>query len=119
MKKEKKKISLSYRKTDDDPWKLSVQKYSVGDIVKCKVLRMLPFGAFLKLEEGIDGLVHISQIANFRINRISDVLKIGQEIEAKITYIDIPLKKISLSIKDVNSIEPFDKNETTNNGNNR
>lgn len=107
--REKKRISLGYRKNEDNPWYRAEERYKVGDIVKGRVVRLVPFGAFVELEKGVDGLVHISQISNFRIAKPSDVLETGQEVEAKIVEADIPNKKIALSIKEVNPIDPEDK----------
>ncbi len=104
--KEKKRISLGYRKNEDNPWVKASAKYAVGDIVTGKVVRLVPFGAFVELEKGIDGLVHISQISNFRIAKPGDVLDIGRDVEAKIIEFNTDTKKISLSIKDVNPIDP-------------
>ncbi len=108
--KEKKRISLGYRKLEDNPWTNAAEKYKAGDIINGKVVRLFPFGAFVELEEGIDGLVHISQISNSRIGKPGDVLHVGQAVEAKITEINTETKKISLSIKEVNPIEPANKN---------
>lgn len=99
--REKKRISLGYRKPEDNPWFKATEKYKEGDVVKGKVVRLVPFGAFVELEEGIDGLVHISQISNSRIARPGDVLEIGQQIEAKLIEVNIEAKKISLSIKEL------------------
>jgi small subunit ribosomal protein S1 len=104
--REKKRISLGYRKNEDNPWKIAAEKYIVGNTVKGKVVRLVPFGAFVELGDGIDGLVHISQISNQRIGKPSDVLEIGQEIEAKITEVNLETKKISLSIRELLPIEP-------------
>ena len=97
---EKGKISLSLKDLDADPWKLAAEKYAVGNVVSGKVVRMVPFGAFIELEEGIDGLVHISQIAYEHVEKPEDVLTVGQEISAKVTELDLDSKKISLSIKE-------------------
>lgn len=97
---EKGKISLSLKDLDADPWKDAETKYAVGNVVTGKVVRMVPFGAFVELEEGIDGLVHISQIAYEHVEKPEDVLSIGQEINAKVTELDLDNKKISLSIKE-------------------
>jgi small subunit ribosomal protein S1 len=70
------------------------------------VVRLVPFGAFIELEKGLDGLVHISQISNFRLAKPGDALKLGQEVEAKIIEVNIEAKKINLSIKEVNPIDP-------------
>jgi len=104
--REKKRISLSYRKPEDNPWVKVATKYAVGDIIKGKVVRLVPFGAFIEIDEGIDGLCHISQISNFRISKPGDVLEVGREVEAKIIEFNPEIKKISLSIKEVNPIDP-------------
>ncbi len=102
--RDKKKISLGYKKAEDNPWNKAAGTLNVGDIVKGKVVRLVPFGAFVELESTVDGLVHISQISNDRIGKPSDVLTIGQEVEAKIMELNLETKKISLSIKEVNPI---------------
>lgn len=104
--REKKRISLGLRKEEDNPWLKVAEKYQVGDIVTGTVVRLVPFGAFIELDKGVDGLVHISQISNIRIAKPGDVLKTGQSVEAKIVEINIDTKKISLSIKEVNPIDP-------------
>jgi ribosomal protein S1/(E)-4-hydroxy-3-methyl-but-2-enyl pyrophosphate reductase len=103
--KEKKRISLGYRKQEDNPWYMAGEKYKVGDIVKGKVVRLVPFGVFVELEKGIDGLVHISQISNQRISKPADVLKMGQFVDAKIVEVDIEKNKIGLSIKEAEPVE--------------
>ncbi len=103
---EKKRISLSMKKEEDNPWFQAAEKYKVGDIVKGTVVRLVPFGAFIELEKGLDGLVHISQISNVRIAKPGDVLQTGQIVEAKIVEVNVETKKISLSIKEVNPIDP-------------
>jgi len=112
--KEKKRISLGYRKAEDNPWFKAEEKYKVGDIVKGKVVRLVPFGAFIELAKDVDGLVHISQISNVRIAKPDDVLKIGQEVEAKIIEVNVEAKKISLSIKEVKPIDPIKEGKDTN-----
>ncbi len=99
--KDKKRISLGYRKNQDDPWYNAEEKYKVGEVVKGKVARLVPFGAFIELDSGVDGLVHISNIAHTRIAKPSDVLKVGQEVEAKIIEVNVEAKKIALSIKEL------------------
>ncbi len=96
---ETKKISLGYKKTEDDPWVIAKSKLNLGDVVKCKIVRMMPFGAFAEIMPNVDGLIHISQIADRRIGKPEDVLTIGEEVEAKITDINWEDKKISLSIR--------------------
>ena len=95
----KRKISLGYKKTEDNPWEIIKNKYPVGTVATVKVVSMTAFGAFAQIVPGVDGLIHISQIANERIEKPADVLKIGQEVEAKITDIDFDAKRISLSMK--------------------
>jgi 4-hydroxy-3-methylbut-2-enyl diphosphate reductase len=104
--KEKKKVSLGYRKIEDNPWYKAEEKYKVGDIVKVTVLRFASFGAFVELEKGVDGLVHISQISSKRLAKVEDALEIGMKVDAKIVEVDIENKKISLSIKEVMPIDP-------------
>ncbi|MBQ7658992.1 MAG: 30S ribosomal protein S1 [Butyrivibrio sp.] len=93
------KIALSRKFDNENPWKDATEKYAVGNIVKGKVARMTDFGAFVELEPGIDALLHVSQIAKEHIEKPADVLKVGQEVEAKIVDFNEADKKISLSIK--------------------
>ena len=93
------KIALSRKFEDENPWKDATSKYAVGNVVKGKVARMTDFGAFVELEPGIDALLHVSQIAKEHIEKPADVLKVGQEVEAKIVDFNEEDKKISLSIK--------------------
>ena len=109
--KEKQKVSLGYRKMEDNPWYNIEEKYPVGSVVTGTVLRMVPFGVFVELEEGVDGLVHISQISNVRLGRPEEVLEVGQKVEMKILDINTELKKISLSIKEVKPIDPQSEEE--------
>lgn len=95
--KEKGKISLSLKDADKNPWKLAAEKYAVGSIVEGKVVRMVPFGAFVELEAGVDGLVHISQIANKHVVKPEDELKVGEIINVKVLEVNPEQKKISLS----------------------
>jgi Ribosomal protein S1 len=99
--KEGKRISLTYLGKGENPWNGFEEKYKVGDIIEVEVIKMVPFGAFVQLEEGIEGLVHISQITDKRIAKPQDVLIEGQAIKAKIVEIDVEKKKIELSIKEV------------------
>ena len=96
---EKKKISLGYRKAEDNPWEIFKAQFPVDSIVTAKVVGMTAFGAFAQILPGVDGLIHISQIANHRVEKPQDELKIGQEVTAKITAIDYDRKRISLSIR--------------------
>lgn len=101
---EKKKISLGLKQTTAEPWTLVPTKYAIGEIIDVKVARFADFGAFVELEPGIDGLVHISQISDKRIAKPADALKIGETVKAKIVDIKFEEKKISLSIKE--AMEP-------------
>ena len=96
---EAKRISLGYKTEENNPWNAFVEKYAVGDVATVKIVNMMPFGAFAEVLPGVDGLIHISQIADKKINKPADVLEIGQEVEAKITDVDMENRKISLSIR--------------------
>jgi 4-hydroxy-3-methylbut-2-enyl diphosphate reductase len=97
--KEKKKISLRYKNEEDDPWLRFVAGYSVGDIINVKIVRLMSFGAFAEIIPNVDGLIHISQIADFRVETPGSVLSLGQNVDVRITGVDEERKKISLSIK--------------------
>lgn len=99
MNPETKKISLGFKKIEDNPWVIAQNKIHVGDVIKVKIVRMMPFGAFAEIIPTVDGLIHISQIADRRIGKPEDVLTIGQEVEVKVTDVDWDEKKISLSIR--------------------
>lgn len=96
---ETKKISLGYKKEEDNPWFILKNEYPVDSVVKCKIVGLTTFGAFANIIPGIDGLIHISQIANKRIDKPQDVLSVGQEVEAKIIAIDFDKKRVSLSMR--------------------
>ena len=96
---EKKKISLGYKKPEDNPWEILKNQYPVDTVADVTIVGMTDFGAFARIIPGIDGLIHISQIANEHINKPQDVLKIGQVVKAKITAIDFDKKRVSLSMK--------------------
>ena len=108
---EKKRISLGYRKPEDDPWADAEDLYQVGDILEVTVVRFVSFGVFVNIATGVDGLVHISQISNQRITKAEDCLKIGQKVMAKIIETNIPEKKINLSIREVQAYDPEPKPE--------
>lgn len=97
---ERKRLSLGLKQLQPKPWEIAPQKYIVGDIIKGRVVRMVSFGAFVELEPGIDGLVHISQIANRRIEKVEDVLHIGDIVDVKILDVNPEEKRISLSIRE-------------------
>ncbi len=96
---EKKKISLGYRKAEDNPWEIFKSKYEVGSVATVKIVGMTTFGAFAQILPGVDGLIHISQIANHRVEKPQDELTVGQEVDVKITNVDYDTKHISLSIR--------------------
>ena len=97
--REKGRISLGYKTEDTNPWKIFSEQYNVGDVVSVKIVSLLPFGAFAQIIPGVDGLIHISQIANKKLASPAEVLKKGETVDAKITEIDSESKKISLSIR--------------------
>ncbi|MCL2401337.1 MAG: bifunctional 4-hydroxy-3-methylbut-2-enyl diphosphate reductase/30S ribosomal protein S1 [Oscillospiraceae bacterium] len=103
--KETRKISLGFRKAEDNPWARFTAQNQPGDVVNVKIVKMMPFGAFAEIYPGVDGLIHISQIADHRIGLPSEVLSEGQLVDVKITDIDHDRKKVSLSIKAVNEPE--------------
>lgn len=104
--KEAKRISLGYKKAEDNPWTKFVNTYKVGDIAQVKVVKLMPFGAFAEVMPGVDGLIHISQIANRRIGKPDEVLSVGDVVDVKITAIDTEKQKISLSIRALSEPEP-------------
>lgn len=98
--KENQKISLGLKQLIPNPWTLVEEKYPVGSVVQATVMRTAPFGAFLQLEPGVEGLVHISQLAYERVAKTEDVVNPGDEVEVKVLDIDVENKRISLSIKE-------------------
>ncbi|MCD7728443.1 MAG: bifunctional 4-hydroxy-3-methylbut-2-enyl diphosphate reductase/30S ribosomal protein S1 [Clostridia bacterium] len=97
--RENKKVSIGYKQLQPQPWDLAAEKYAVGEVIHGKVVRIVPFGAFVEVEKGIDGLVHVSQISNERIETPATVLNVGDEVDAKIMALDPVAKKMNLSIK--------------------
>ena len=98
---EKKRISLGYKTEADNPWNIFKSRYAIGDIASVKIVSLMPFGAFAEVIDGVDGLIHISQIAMQRISRPAEVLEIGQIVDARIIDIDDENQKISLSIRSI------------------
>jgi 4-hydroxy-3-methylbut-2-enyl diphosphate reductase len=105
---ERERISLGYKQLQPTPWDDVVEKYPVGSILVRKVVRIRPFGAFIELEPGVDGLCHISQVSVNRINKVEDVLKPGQEVAVKVLNVDPEAKRISLSIREAMEDPSFD-----------
>lgn len=99
--REKGKISLGYKKTEDNPWEILKRDYPEGTVTEATIVGMTDFGAFANILPGIDGLIHISQISTERIEKPQDVLKIGDKVTVKITKIDFDKKRISLSIREL------------------
>nr|MBQ4319222.1 S1 RNA-binding domain-containing protein [Clostridia bacterium] len=96
---EAKRISLGYKTEETNPWNVFLNTYNVGDTAKVKIVSLMDFGAFAEVVPGTDGLIHISQIADRKIDKPADVLEVGQEVDAKIIDIDTEKRKISLSIR--------------------
>lgn len=113
---EKKRISLGYKQLKQRPWDMAPEKYLVGSDIEAKVVRIVPFGAFVELEPGIDGLIHISQVATRRLERVEDELKIGDIVRVRVLELDAQKKKISLSRRvlleeDIKANQPETKEE--------
>lgn len=96
---ETKKVALTYKKDSENPWELFKANYEQGQVIKATIVSITSFGAFAQIINGVDGLIHISQIANQRVDNVADILKVGDEVECKITEIDGEKKRISLSIR--------------------
>ena len=96
---ERHRISLGYKKSEDNPWVKFEKEYAVGDVVTVKIVSFTNYGAFATIIPGIDGLIHISQIANQRVEKIGEILEIGQEVDAKIIDINFEAKRVSLSMR--------------------
>lgn len=96
---EKHNISLGYKKAEDNPWEIMKNNYPEGTVTEVEIVGLTQFGAFAKIIPGIDGLIHISQIANRRIEKPQDELTVGQKVQAKITAVDLENKRVSLSIR--------------------
>ena len=106
---EKHKISLGYKTAEMNPWNQFMSKYAVGDVVDAKIVKLMTFGAFAEIIPGVDGLIHISQIADRRIGKPEDVLAEGQDVQVKITDVDADNKRISLSIRALLEEAPADE----------
>lgn len=104
--KDKRRISLGYKDPEADPWKIFRSQYNVGDVASVKVVKLMQFGAFCEVVPGVDGLVHISQLADHRVAKVEDAVKVGDVVDAKIIAIDDDKQKISLSIRALLEGEP-------------
>jgi len=96
---ETKKISLGYKDPDADPFVLFTNNYNVDDVVKVTIVSLMPFGAFARITDGVDGLIHISQLSNKRVNKPADVVSVGDEVDAKIVDINTETRKVGLSMR--------------------
>ena len=105
---ERERISLSYKQTQPRPWDVAGEKYAVGSVVEGKVVRITTFGAFVELEPGLDGLVHISQCALTRIAKVEDAVNVGDIVRVKVLDVNTEAKRISLSIREVLEDEAMD-----------
>lgn len=97
--KDANRISLGYKKTEDNPWEIFKSQYNVGDVVKATIVSTTKFGAFAQIIDGVDGLIHISQIADQKVENVDDVLSKGDEVDVKIIDIDFDAKRISISMR--------------------
>ena len=106
---ERERIQLGLKQLQPKPWDIAPEKYPEGAVVMGKVVRITTFGAFVELEPGIDGLVHISQCAPTRINKVEDAVNVGDEVQVKVLSIDPEAKRISLSIRALLEPEPMEE----------
>jgi 4-hydroxy-3-methylbut-2-enyl diphosphate reductase len=97
--KEAKKISLGYKTDDQNPWNVFKSKYAENDVAQVKIVGITSFGAFAEIVDGVDGLIHISQIANKKIDNVAEAIKVGDVVDAKIVAVDDEKQKVSLSIR--------------------
>ncbi len=109
---ERERISLSYKQTQPRPWTVAGEKYPVGSVVEGKVVRITTFGAFVELEPGLDGLVHISQCALTRIAKVEDAVNVGDIVRVKVLDVNTEAKRISLSIREVLEDEALQSDES-------
>ena len=97
--KENNRISLGYKKQEDNPWEKFKATYKVGDEIDATIVSITPFGAFAQIIDGVDGLIHISQLADKRVENVKDIVSVGDVVKVKIIDIDIPNKRISISMR--------------------
>src|SRR6187399_1361728 len=110
--KQNQRISLGMKQLEGDPWKEIEGKYKIGDLVKGKVSKITTFGAFVQLQDDIDGLVHISQLSEGHVDKVKDIIKVGQDVEARVIKVDKAERRIGLSIKAANYSEEDLKRES-------
>ncbi len=102
---DKQRISLGYKRAEDNPWEKFMANYAIGDIVTAKIVSITSFGAFAQIIDGVDGLIHISQLADRRVENVKDVVSVGDEVQVKIIGIDADNKRISISMREVEEDE--------------
>ena len=103
--REAERISLGYKRAEDNPWEKFNAEYGIGDIVTAKIVSVTSFGAFAQIMDGVDGLIHISQLANYHVDNVKDVVNVGDEVKVKIVSIDDDRKRISISMRDAQEDE--------------
>jgi len=103
------RISLGLKQMKMEPWEAFAQEYASGDVIQGAVVRITPWGAFVNVRPGIDGLIHISELENRRVEKVEDVVAVGQQVEAKILEIDLNRKRLSLSLKALQTEESIDE----------
>jgi small subunit ribosomal protein S1 len=106
---ERERVSLSLKATQEDPWKEFERKYSAGEIIDGQVTKLVPFGAFVRVAQGIEGLVHISEISDQHIESPESVLSVGDQVRVKVIEVDVPRRRISLSMRQVGGALPTPK----------
>ncbi|MBR6458787.1 MAG: S1 RNA-binding domain-containing protein, partial [Actinomycetaceae bacterium] len=99
---DRERVSLSLKATQEDPWQVFARTHAIGQIVPGKVTKLVPFGAFVRVEDGIEGLVHISELAQRHVDLPEQVVKVGEEVFVKVIDIDLERRRISLSLKQAN-----------------
>lgn len=109
--KEKKRVSLGIKQLKDDPWKKEIpEKYSVGDVVRGKVTKIADFGAFIDLGDGLEGLLHVSELSNKKVDNLEKIISIGNELDVKIIKMEPEARKIGLSLKDIGKVTEKESN---------
>jgi small subunit ribosomal protein S1 len=106
---ERERVSLSLKATQEDPWKEFERMYSAGEIIDGQVTKLVPFGAFVRVAQGIEGLVHISEISDQHIDAPESVLSVGDQVRVKVIEVDVPRRRISLSMRQVGGAMPTPK----------
>jgi small subunit ribosomal protein S1 len=103
---ERERVSLSLKATQEDPWKEFERKYQAGEIIDGQVTKLVPFGAFVRVAQGIEGLVHISELSDQHVDTPESVLSVGEQVRVKVIEVDVPRRRISLSMRQVGGAMP-------------